>query len=139
MEVGIVYEDLLAQVQLRLSIDAPEDVPVPKECSLCEFESNIEDYALQLAADYCTDPEFQKAYDPSQGVCFPHLRMLIERSEPNAQEYLFTTHEQKLPALLLNLDGFIRKQDYRFHGEPYTDAEAQSWRHAVHFFVGDMG
>jgi hypothetical protein len=139
MGVAIVYEDILAQVQMNLTKEPLDKIPTQEDCALCSFESELTDYALQLSADYCSDEEFQNAYTNSNGLCFPHMHSLCERL--TGEPLTFMLHEQarKLSTLRTHLSEFQRKNDHRFNDEHITHDEATAWQKAVTFMVGEIG
>ena len=135
MGIAVVYEDLLEQVEMRL--EKHEGIPIPSTCPLCGIEKNLEEYAVQLIADYCGDEELQQHYLVSDGACLPHLRMMIAKLESEPRKFLFSAEKQILDRLTGNLQEFMRKQDHRYSKDAMTDAEASSWKQAVHFLVGE--
>lgn len=138
MGVALVYDDILSGVKETLRREPLQPVPQQKNCSLCELEDELQSYAIQLLADYCTDHEFQRAYSASSGVCFPHLLLLCEKLSGSGMEYLLAEHDKKLLTLRNQLEEFQRKNNYRFRHEPMTAAEKTSWKRAVTFMVGEV-
>jgi hypothetical protein len=135
MGVAVVYEDLLGQVDMRLEKQGV--VPIPSNCPLCSIETDLEEYAVHLVADYSDDQEFQRHYLASDGICLPHLQLITAKLEAERAQFLFTAQKQNLDRLLAEVHEFIRKQDHRYSMETMTEAEASSWKRAVQFFVGD--
>lgn len=136
MGVAIVYEDLLAQVQVNLAQETLDKVPEHNNCALCSFESELSDYALQLIADYCDDPEFQSSYSRSDGLCFPHLRALCHRLSAKSLTFFLAQASRKLSILRQHLSAFQRKNDYRFAHEEVSADEAHAGQRAVRFMTG---
>ena len=135
MAVAVVYEDLLGQVEMRF--EKRDGIPIPSNCPLCSLETEFEEYAVQLVADYCSDQEFQRQYLASDGVCLPHLRLITAKLRGDRGKFLFAAQKQILDRLLAQLHELIRKQDHRFLKEAMSEAEASSWKRAVHFLVGE--
>ena len=135
MGIAVVYEDLLAEVEKRL--EKQDGVPIPSNCPLCSIENELEEYAVQLVADYCGDQEFQRHYVASDGVCLPHLGSIAAKLQGDGGKFLFAAQKQILGRLLAQLNEFIRKHDHRYSKEAMTAAEASSWKRAVHFLVGE--
>jgi Family of unknown function (DUF6062) len=134
---AIVYEDLLAQAQSLVMEEPFKNIPQQEHCRLCSFESELTDYAIQLVADYCDDSEFQNAYADSDGLCFPHVRLLCSRLNGDALKFILSEEGRKLSLLERRLSGLRRKNDYRFNDEQVTNEEANSWHRAMHFMAGD--
>ncbi|MGA9407876.1 MAG: DUF6062 family protein [Bacteroidota bacterium] len=139
MGIAIVYEDLLTQVEMNLTKEPFDTIPIQNNCALCSFESELTDYALQLIADYCNDAEFQKAYANSHGLCFPHMRPLCERLSGEGLTFILEEHDRKLSTLVVHLSEFQRKNDHRFSEEGITPDEANAWQRAVKFMIGETG
>ncbi len=139
MGVAIVYEDILAQVQMNLTKEPFDKIPTQKDCALCSFESELTDYALQLIADYSSDVEFQNAYRSSNGLCFPHMRSLCERLTGESLTFILHEQTRMLSTLTTHLSEFQRKNDHRFSNERITQDEATAWQRAVRFMVGETG
>ena len=135
MGVAVVYEDLLGQVDKRLGTQ--DGIPIPLNCPLCSLETELEEYAVQLIADYCGDEEFQRQYLASEGVCLSHFQMITEKVEGDGAEFLFVAQKQIVDRLLVQLHEFIRKQDHRYSKEATTEAEASSSKRTIQFLVGD--
>jgi len=134
MGIAVVYEDLLALVQEHLR--QRRAVPLISGCPLCRLQQDLEAYAVQLIADYCHDSEFQNAYELSAGVCLPHLKGLLQLLDTDARNFITHSHQKKLGTLLMHLQEFIRKHDYRFSREKLTEHEAASGMSAVTMVVG---
>jgi hypothetical protein len=134
MGIAIVYKDILEAVESKLKNEPP--VPVPSDCPLCSLGSDLEEYAVCLIADHSGDGEFQQRYLASEGVCLPHMRLIVAQLQINCAKFFLPAQRQILERLLSQLNEFIRKHDYRFSGEEISAAEGSSWKRAVHFFVG---
>lgn len=133
--IAIVYEDVFACVGDFFR--TRHAVPRVTGCPLCKLHKELEEYVVQLIADYCGDAEFQEHYVASVGVCLPHFRSIVHMLEGDARKFLVEDHLKKLNTQLSALQDFIRKHDYRFAHEKMTDEETHSWRNAVLFVVGD--
>jgi hypothetical protein len=135
MGVAIVYEDILAYVQDFMQKE--KVVPAVSGCPLCRLHQEIESYAIHLIADYCNDEEFQDRYESSTGVCLPHLHAILGLLIGDERKFIMKSHVMKLETQLRNVQGFIRKHDYRFTHEKMTEAEATSWKDAIRFVAGN--
>ena len=117
-----------------------------RPCPACDHVKRFESYHIKDLLDFLGDPEFCDAFKASRGICLPHLSILEESysSHPN---FLLLLEAQlaKVKALRDTLEGFIRKQDYRFRDE-ITAEEAASWPTAMEIltvkpgvFANEMG
>ena len=79
-----------------------------------------------------TQPEHQKLYARSDGICLPHLRLALELAAPGAGlQNLLDVTRLRLSALQENLGEFDRKQSWQHKRETVSAAEQ-----AVAFFAG---
>ncbi len=161
---AIIYEDLLRTVLARLKrlfikIDRGKlkvgwvsrllrrspRIPLLKarrrkaDCLICRSSRSSEGYYLQAILDFEGDPEFDRAFNRSWGVCLPHLLHLVElgRDYPRLEPVLKKV-ETKWRQLQDELKRFIDKHDYRAT-EAFTEEEARSWRQAVEMLTGAPG
>jgi hypothetical protein len=110
-------------------------------CPACEREQEMEGLAitavlLSLAAQ---DPRMNEAIAQSDGFCLPHLRHSLARAHAqNAFDALLSLSQNKIAALVAELDEFIRKNDHRFQHEGFQE-EADSWRRAIRLIAGNEG
>lgn len=108
-------------------------------CPVCRSGRFNEESYLQTILEFVGDPEFDKAFSRSWGVCLPHLLQLIElgRHHPRLEPVLKKT-EAQWRQLQEYLKGFIEKHDYRAT-EKFTEEEARSWRQAIEMLSGAPG
>ncbi|HOC20590.1 MAG: hypothetical protein GYA30_05625 [Chloroflexi bacterium] len=81
-------------------------------------------------------PEVQAALVRAGGLCLPHLRTALGASGP-AQSHtaLLAAQREAWTVLMAELDGFIRKNDYRFQHEPMGD-ERDAWLRVLDTLTG---
>jgi hypothetical protein len=107
-------------------------------CPACVRNKEMGDIAITAVVDTLAeqDEAMVAALQKSEGLCFPHLRLALDTA-PN--QFTFATlvqiHQEKLSALIAELDEFIRKNDYRFQHEGFGE-ESDSWRRAMNQMVG---
>jgi hypothetical protein len=75
--------------------------------------------------------------EPSR-LCIPHLRLVLPCSEPSKARALARLVAAPLEELTSDLREYVRKHDYRFHGEP-RGRESSSPQRAVELVVGPEG
>ncbi|HEV8306112.1 MAG TPA: DUF6062 family protein [Methylomirabilota bacterium] len=158
--IAIIYQDLLGRLRDRLNGTQRElrESPVlgvwrrlfgrrpsvgflraratRRRCPLCEMVGSAETGYLQTLLDHIQDPDFDRAYARSTGVCLPHLTLALARFPRHAGAVLLLGQAlRRLDRLAEHLAGFIGKHDYRKHA-PFTDEEAASWTNALDFVAG---
>ena len=110
-------------------------------CPACAQRDQMEALALRALVEALgrRDAPMQAALAGSAGLCLVHLRGALAQS-PNAAAFDFLRDDarQHLARLAAELSEYIRKNDYRFAGEPFG-AEGDSWQRAVAAMVGTRG
>jgi hypothetical protein len=108
-------------------------------CPVCASAAAAEDQYLRTLGRFISDPEVVLAYANSDGICAPHALQAIEleAGSPGLPQLLDRTL-QKWQSLREDLESFVRKHDYR-NREPFTEAEAESYRRAFELLAGAPG
>jgi hypothetical protein len=105
-------------------------------CPACAIQAKGRRGHIATLLEWLGDPQMQKALDGSPGLCVPHLLLVMRQVRSAAErDRLLKVHVSKFGALAQELAEFIRKQDYRFRGEP-SGREKDSWQRAVNMMVG---
>jgi hypothetical protein len=117
------------------------DMLEPAEtCPACVQVEESDTFALaEIASALERNPEGMpwKWLEQSFGLCLPHLRGLLRpMREEAAVRHLCVLQSRRLDALRGHLNEYVRKHDYRFQSETYSDAERTSWEDAVSLAVG---
>ncbi len=83
------------------------------------------------------DESLRLVFQDLDGLCFPHLAQLLERTqETETVQFLLHVTQKNLETLQSEMDELIRKNDYRFQSEGITDCEGQAWRKAMRMISG---
>ena len=108
-------------------------------CPGCLETADSERRYLQAALQFVDDPQFDEAYERSQGLCVPHAVRALElgAGDPRCHRLLARTRS-KWAELRRDLAGFIDKHDYR-NTRPFTEAEATAYVRAFETLVGAPG
>ncbi len=108
-------------------------------CVICLSGRFHEASYIRTILDFTGDPEFDRAFDRSSGICLPHLLQLIEigRNHPRLETVLQRT-EGSWRRLQDHLRHFIDKHDYRAT-EKFAEEESRSWRRALEMLTGAPG
>jgi hypothetical protein len=145
--MAILYEDFLRNVREEvIQATAPRQrrqrrgLPrIGQPCMICHnADSTARNYLGVLAkAAEDTDP-WRAIRRPERGLCLPHVTLGLRLHTANdeaaniAEAFLHGEAE-----LRRNLQELIRKHDYRFMPEGFTEEERASWVRAVHRLVGN--
>lgn len=109
-------------------------------CPACVREKEMGDLAITAVVNSLAaqDEAMIAALQKSDGLCFPHLRLCLDNAPDQfTVATLVQIHQEKLNALIAELDEFIRKNDYRFQHEGFG-TEADSWQRALTQMVGSQ-
>jgi uncharacterized small protein (DUF1192 family) len=109
------------------------------QCPACSQLDGAEERYLETALRSIQDPQFDRAYRQSQGLCLPHALRALEIGPGGAVVHeLLARTLPKWAELRRDLAGFVGKHDYR-NREPYTEAEGTAYLRAVEALTGSPG
>jgi hypothetical protein len=107
-----------------------------RRCPVCEHQEEVTRTVLSVLAEELKTPEMTEALQASEGLCLPHLRLLLERIKDRAAcETLLTIQRGKLEGLRTELAEFIRKNDYRVIQAGFGK-EGDAWLRAAGMLAG---
>jgi hypothetical protein len=119
----------------------PRSLQAELGCPACAQRDQMEALAARALVEALArrDALMQAALAASAGLCLVHLRAALALA-PNtaAFDFLRDDARQHLARLAAELSEYIRKNDYRFAGEP-IGAEGDSWQRALAALVGTRG
>jgi hypothetical protein len=108
-------------------------------CPGCSLIAEAEERYVGLAIQFVNDPQFDHAYQQSQGLCVPHavraLRLGVGTVEA---QHLVRRTLPKWAEIRRDLQGFVDKHDYRTR-QPFTEAESTAYLRALEVIVGAPG
>jgi hypothetical protein len=156
--LGIIYHDLLEQIQERLGRiqrsfplripylrrlwrkeKAKHSIPLLRpshSCPACRSVRFFEEMYMETLLDFLAEEDFERQFSGSSGICFPHLTIAIEKYPGHRNlGLLIQMQAKKVESLREELAEFIRKHDYKFVHEP-RGAESDSWRRALELVAG---
>ena len=108
-------------------------------CPACVHLAAAEDRYVESVLRFATDPQFERAYEQSQGLCVPHALMVVERAPADRQADPFIARTvAKWAELRRDLEGFVSKHDHR-NRRPCTEAEATAPVRAFEVLTGAQG
>lgn len=107
-------------------------------CSACQESTDAERRYLDAALRYADDPQFDRAYARSEGLCVPHMARALELDSTGVAEPLVTRTVQKWEALRKDLRAFIEKHDYR-NTVAFTEGEGLAYLRAFEAVAGAPG
>jgi hypothetical protein len=100
-------------------------------CPACRAWEEATSRYLTALLSAIAEPAIRAGYERSSGLCIPHTLIAL-RWQPSAEttEFLIDDLSRRLRSLDAELSEYLRKQDYRCHGEPWG-TEASAPRRAV--------
>ena len=99
-------------------------------CPMCAERPRIEAPLIMGLLHNLRDESFAAAFDASAGLCRVHLAGTLRVADATAARGLAALQAAIWRRLEADLDEFIRKHDYRFHGEAF-EVERDVWRRAL--------
>ncbi len=108
-------------------------------CPACQVGREAESRYLFYFLEFLKDPQFERAFDRSAGLCLPHLLQMVELgpTHPNSAIVVERT-ERKWHELQARLKSFIAKNSFA-SSEPITPEDARSLILALELLAGGMG
>jgi hypothetical protein len=103
-----------------------------RSCLVCQQANTMETIYLDTLLDRLLEEGgLLPAFQASDGLCLPHLRLILARGRDRAVcEALVSAQAASWKRLDADLIEFIRKNDYRFREEPWGQ-ERDAWRRAA--------
>jgi len=105
-------------------------------CAACETLAKSQQLHVDALAWHIDDKELAEAYRASDGLCLPHVRLVL-RAAPGAAHVntLVSIQTALWGQLKSELDEFARKYDIN-HADEMMGAEGDSWRRALGLIAG---
>jgi hypothetical protein len=108
-------------------------------CPACAHLTEAEERYVEAALRFIGDPQFERAYQKSQGLCVPHALHALEiEGDSAAAQELVTRTLPKWAGLRRDLSSFVGKHDHR-NRAPFTEAEANAHLRAIEMLTGAAG
>jgi hypothetical protein len=159
--VALIYKDVINNTvnqlkkELTASVQQPKDYfghfpnPVMKKavraltptarCPACQRQEVMRGIIIASIVEKEGARKMLAALDGSDGLCFPHMKLVLQESrDPQVSKKLIDSHLKKYAAIRDDLGEIIRKQDYRFIDEA-PGKEAGAWLRALEIGTGRMG
>jgi hypothetical protein len=139
--VAILYSDLADETRRSWSASGGErrpgalarllSRPGRAPCPGCETESEADArYSSALADGLRSAPDLWREIEESAGLCAKHTESVAAAASPSDAARLLAIEGARLDLLFAELEEFVRKNDYRFRGEPWG-LERDAWRRAL--------
>lgn len=137
---AILFKDALDRLLSRIGEKKITKVKGLTPCLLCENELEAESrYLNVMAAALAEDSAFHSLFQASDGLCFPHLELLLEQLSPKVRPGILALHREKYGRLSAGIGAFIEKFDYRNQDRVFTEEEKNSWKNAARITVRENG
>jgi hypothetical protein len=123
-----VFDDILGRLKPKA------------QCPACTHRDKMIEFILKTMLEALDrgDDRMQSALAASGGLCLPHLRRTLEISKSQtASDFLRRQASEKPAALIVELNEFIRKNDYRFTEEG-MGKEGDSRRRILAWMAGEQ-
>jgi hypothetical protein len=139
--VAILYADLADEVLTRWRSGAPNArrrsfprlfaAAGPLPCPACVAETEAETrYTAALAHGLSRTEGLWQLLEDCSGICVKHVDQTASAAAPADSAKLLELECRRIQTLAAELQEIIRKNDYRFRGEPWGP-ERDAWRRAL--------
>lgn len=105
-------------------------------CPICRFEVNAEYRAIIGFVAQLADPSFRESYAATDGLCLPHLRMALGKTDKEGKIFLAGAARDKVAGLLHLVKEYTRKHNWHFRDEPKFPEEQEAVMRTIRFQVG---
>jgi hypothetical protein len=107
-----------------------------KRCPVCTHREELAENLRSAHLEDLNLPAMTEALQASDGLCLPHLRLILGSAKNGAgYDMLLTLQRAKLETLKIELAEFIRKNDYQAINEGFGN-ERDAWLRAIGLIVG---
>jgi hypothetical protein len=145
LSTAVLFRSALREVQ-HLT-DAPNSTPrkqadrlAPRcACPACQRLRDSEAACLEVFPRYFEEPAFRSAWHASQGVCLPHLRLILPKLTAEQAARLLADQKAVWKRLQADLEAFQRNYQAEHSSEPLSVAEATSWQRVIAMLTGECG
>jgi hypothetical protein len=128
-----VNRSITASVQQLLDVLEPQAA-----CPACNQQEELERVFCPALGAHLEDKALSQVFQAGDGLCLPHLRRVaLDVKSESGWHILVGSTRARLESMQAQLAEFIRKNDYRFHGES-IGAERDAWQRAVRKVVGEI-
>lgn len=139
---AILFKDLVSNIQQIIQKHKNQNgnqlidkLQNSTECPACKIENETEERVLDSFKHGLRDRGFIEEYRRSDGLCFPHLLILLPKLDDKKKQIVLDYQKHRLNDLEMELSEFIRKSDYRFHDE-IIGKEGDSYKRAADLVHG---
>ena len=145
LSTAVLFGSALREVQHLTN--APNGTPrkqadqlAPRRaCPACQQRHDSEAACLEVFPRYLDEPTFSAAWRVSQGVCLPHLRMILPKLTVGQATRLLADQKAVWQRLQADLEAFQRNYQAEHSSEPLSTAEATSWQRVIAMLTGERG
>ena len=113
-------------------------------CPACQAGENAASNGLHTLCEELQkhDGDVKEGYLASDGLCLPHLRGTIEAHSgrfPKAVNLLIDDTVRRLEGQSKHMKEYIRKNNWSYRDEKFSEDEDLAWRRTLAFFTGFPG
>ncbi|MBC7237196.1 MAG: hypothetical protein H5T69_15245 [Chloroflexi bacterium] len=132
-----LFGGLGAKASQPYSEEAQTLLAPSKGCRVCELSEEAAKHYGDTLVEMLAYDELQEMYERSDGVCLPHLRMILQGTgQALALEYLLSQAETRLQTLEDDLRNLGKKHTESHRNEPMTMNERLAVERAIAFLTG---
>ncbi len=144
LSLAIIARDLVE----TMIDDLPDSSPAPRllphkrpsasQCPACRVREMAAQRYLTTFVAHLNEPDWRDQFLASKGLCRIHTARARALANGDERQFLMDAARRHLESLKAELDEVIRKNDYRFNGEPWGD-ERDAPQRAAGIIAGSPG
>ncbi|MCS6871816.1 MAG: DUF6062 family protein [Anaerolineae bacterium] len=106
-------------------------------CSACQTLHQTEQFCFEVFVRSLDEPTFAATWQASDGLCLPHLRLLLPLVTADQAARLLSHQQTVWRRLQDELEAFQRSFQAEHSAEPLSQAVATSWQRCIAMLTGE--
>ena len=139
---ALIYTDLLKEASgkmLAATVKKHSLYQTQNKCFYCEQAQDGESAYILAFINAFQNDAFVEKYNREGLLCLPHLELVRNVRNRSDTRCIVQTTLNKYQSLIDCLSEIIRKHDYRFSDEIWTQQEKAAWKNAIDIINGREG
>ncbi|MFQ3534676.1 MAG: DUF6062 family protein [Aggregatilineales bacterium] len=108
-------------------------------CPACQSMRQSERLCIETFVTYLTEPTFEAAWRTCDGLCLPHVRLLLPALASEGIERLLSHQQTVWGRLQADLEAFQRSFQAEHAAAPLSEQTAVSWQRCIALLTGERG
>ncbi len=142
LAISLTHKELLINVIEKIKVKCGTSHLTHNKkdkCIICELAKEEQERYISVITEYLTDQEFKNKFLSSEGLCIPHLELLLAKIKTPLQWFI-DFQIKKLEEVLTKLDKYIDSCNFSSRNKHSLTYEEQLiWKKVVKILFGFEG